>query len=202
MCVFNVELNVTPTRKWNHFFIQKIPYYFSILTLLKSVFVEWSFTKVNILSNLFQSNFAEAFKAFTVHPIWDLNTFEGKKVCFKNIVLPLLPRMIYGLYYNTPLFSNCQNSGLFRAFSHFIPHRLGVESASQTDSRKLRVTIIRRLTKFRRILNLGTLVEVLEKTGKFEVTVAEFSHSMPFKKQLQIVRNTDILVGIHGAGTF
>jgi protein O-GlcNAc transferase len=129
-----------------------------------------------------------------------LTTFEGKKVCFRNIVLPLLPRMIYGLYYNTPLFSNCQNSGLFRAFSQFIPYRLGVESPIHTDSRKLQVTIIRRMTKFRRILNLGTLIDELEKTGKFEVTVAEFSHSMSFKKQLQIVRNTDILVGIHGAG--
>jgi EGF domain-specific O-GlcNAc transferase len=131
-----------------------------------------------------------------------LTTFEGKKVCFKNLVLPLLPRMIFGLYYNTPLFSNCRNSGLFRAFSQFLPHRLGVESSRETDSSKVRVTVIKRLTKFRRILNLGTLVDALESTGKFEVTVAEFSHGMPFKKQLEVVRQTDVLVGMHGAGGF
>lgn len=108
--------------------------------------------------------------------------------------------MIYGLYYNTPLFSNCQNSGLFRAFSMFIPHRLGIQSPDYTDSIRVRVTVIKRLTKYRRILNLNSLVEALEKTGKFEVTVAEFSHSMSFKKQLQIVRNTDVLIGMHGAG--
>jgi protein O-GlcNAc transferase len=62
------------------------------------------------------------------------------------------------------------------------------------------VTLIKRLTKYRRILNLGTLVEALESTGQFEVTVAEFSHGMSFLKQLQIVRNTDVLIGIHGAG--
>lgn len=31
--------------------------------------------------------------------------FRGKTVCFKNVVFPLLPRMIFGLYYNTPLVS-------------------------------------------------------------------------------------------------
>ena len=108
--------------------------------------------------------------------------------------------MIYGLYYNTPLFSNCQNSGLFRAFSQFLPHRLGIQSSDYTDSIRVRVTVIKRLTKYRRIVNLDSLVEALEKTGKFEVTVAEFSHSMSFKKQLQIVRKTDVLIGMHGAG--
>jgi len=82
----------------------------------------------------------------------------------------------------------------------FISHRLGIQSPDYTDSIRVRVTVIKRLTKYRRILNLNSLVEALEKTGKFEVTVAEFSHSMSFKKQLQIVRNTDVLIGMHGAG--
>jgi hypothetical protein len=49
-----------------------------------------------------------------------------------------------------------------------------------------RVTLIKRLTKFRRILNLGTLVEALESNGGFEVTVAEFSHTMSFRQQLEV----------------
>lgn len=57
--------------------------------------------------------------------------------------------MIFGLYYNTPLFSNCRNSGLFRAFAQFVPHRLGIESSKETESNKVRVTIIKRLTKYR-----------------------------------------------------
>ncbi|XP_022820603.1 EGF domain-specific O-linked N-acetylglucosamine transferase [Spodoptera litura] len=51
----------------------------------------------------YESAFKETFKAFTDNPIWDLKTFRGKVVCFKNVVLPLLPRMIFGLFYNTPL---------------------------------------------------------------------------------------------------
>ena len=63
-------------------------------------------TDVHILiweSYTYHSNFASTWNAFTRHPIWDLNTFKGKTVCFKNIVFPLLPRMIFGLYYNTPV---------------------------------------------------------------------------------------------------
>lgn len=51
----------------------------------------------------YESAFSETFQAFTTHPIWNLNTFKGQVVCFNNILLPLLPRMIFGLYYNTPL---------------------------------------------------------------------------------------------------
>lgn len=51
----------------------------------------------------YESAFSETFQAFTMHPVWNLNTFRGQVVCFNNIVLPLLPRMIFGLYYNTPL---------------------------------------------------------------------------------------------------
>lgn len=51
----------------------------------------------------YESAFSETFQTFTIHPIWNLNNFKGKTVCFDNIVLPLLPRMIFGLFYNTPL---------------------------------------------------------------------------------------------------
>lgn len=53
----------------------------------------------------YASPFGETFKAFTENPLMDLNTFKGKVVCFKNLVLPLLPRMIFGLFYNTPIVS-------------------------------------------------------------------------------------------------
>lgn len=65
-------------------------------------------TDVNILiweSYTYSSSFSKTFEAFTENPLWDLNTFRGQVVCFKNLVMPLLPRMIFGLYYNTPIVS-------------------------------------------------------------------------------------------------
>jgi protein O-GlcNAc transferase len=149
----------------------------------------------------YRSAFSSVFKAFTDHPLWNLNTFAGKRVCFKNAVLPLLPRMLYGLFYNTPLTPNdCSGSGLFKAFSDFIPSRMGISEPVQTDSKKIKVTILARLTRTRKILNLGTLHKALIDHGGFDVTIAQFSHTYPYEQQMEIIRNTDILVGIHGAG--
>ena len=108
--------------------------------------------------------------------------------------------MLFGLYYNTPLTqSQCQNSRLFESFSKFILNRLQIEI--QPKTKKLRVTIITRQTKHRRILNLAKLHKaLLDHSEDYEVIIAPFSHNFPFKKQLEIVANTDILVGIHGAG--
>lgn len=53
----------------------------------------------------YSSSFAEIWKAFSMNSILTLRNFIGKTVCFKNVVFPLLPRMIFGLYYNTPLVS-------------------------------------------------------------------------------------------------
>lgn len=63
-------------------------------------------TDVNIMiweTYTYGSPFEDTFKAFTKNPVLDLKTYQGKTVCFKNVVLPLLPRMIFGLYYNTPI---------------------------------------------------------------------------------------------------
>lgn len=51
----------------------------------------------------YRSAFQDTFEAFTRNPLWDLKTFRGETVCFRNLVFPLLPRMIFGLFYNTPL---------------------------------------------------------------------------------------------------
>lgn len=53
----------------------------------------------------YESSFAVAFKAFTQNPVISIRQLNGKTVCFKKLILPLLPRMIFGLYYNTPIVS-------------------------------------------------------------------------------------------------
>lgn len=76
---------------------------------LNSTYSEMFSTDVQILiweTYKYESSFKDTFKAFTKHPIWDLYTFRNKNantVCFRNVIFPLLPRMIFGLFYNTPL---------------------------------------------------------------------------------------------------
>jgi len=162
----------------------------------------WSVKKqVLLLENIpYSSSFHPTWSAFTSLPLMDLNIVAGKKVCVKEAMFPLLPRMLYGLFYNTPLVSDCYNSGLFKSFSEFVLHRLKIPQYGLLSDQRLRVTIISRDTKHRRVNNEGELVKTLDQTGLYRVTLARFSPLVPFPSQLTITHNTDILVGMHGAG--
>ena len=153
----------------------------------------------------YHSNFGGAFRAFTKFPLLDLRSFGSARVCFRRLVMPLPPRMFFGLYYNTPLVPGCSNSGLFTAFSEFMMHRLGIapdeKNPETTDSSKVRVTFLSRATKHRRILNEDELIKALESTGRYRLLVARFTHGTDFLHQLRVIRRqTDILVGMHGSG--
>lgn len=147
----------------------------------------------------YRSAFQDTFEAFTRNPLWDLKTFRGKTVCFKNLVLPLLPRMIFGLYYNTPLIYGCEKSGLFKAFGDHVLHRLRIPHHERKNQR-VRVTLLSRDTHYRRILNEDELVKALKENPEYKVRKAVYNKKVPFKKQLEITRNSDIFIGIHGAG--
>nr|KAF6474038.1 EGF domain specific O-linked N-acetylglucosamine transferase [Rousettus aegyptiacus] len=96
--------------------------------------------------------FSDTWKAFTDYEVIHLKTYDSKRVCFKEAIFSLLPRMRYGLFYNTPLISGCQNTGLFRAFSQHVLHRLNITQEGPKDG-KIRVTILARSTEYRKILN-------------------------------------------------
>ena len=74
----------------------------------------------------YRSNFGAAWKAFTNRPLLNLDQFRGKTVCFEHVIFPLLPRMVYGLYYNMPLIQGCKRSGLFHAFNRHLLNGLGI----------------------------------------------------------------------------
>lgn len=154
------------------------------------------------------SNFAPSWKAFTSQPLLDLSEYKGKRVCFNDLVFSLLPRMIFGMYYNMPLISGCSGSGVFHSFSQHMKYKLDIKDEfnyttdnNESFSKQIRVTLISRATKFRRILNEYELVEALKKkSANYQVNVVDFGHHKPFLEQMHIIANTDILIGMHGAG--
>ncbi|XP_076180397.1 EGF-domain O-GlcNAc transferase isoform X2 [Ptiloglossa arizonensis] len=147
----------------------------------------------------YRSAFQDTFEAFSRNPLWDLKTFRGEIVCFKNLVFPLLPRMIFGLYYNTPLIYGCEKSGLFKAFGDHVLHRLHIPLHERKNQR-IRVTLLSRDTQYRKILNEDELVKALKENTEYRVKKVVYNKKISFKKQLEITRNSDILIGIHGAG--
>ena len=115
------------------------------------------------------SNFGVTWSAFTTKPTpWNLRTFQGKRVCFREVVFPLLPRMIFGLYYNTPVVWGCKESGLFHAFSKFILHRLKVPKRAVKIGEEpvIKITLLSRNTQFRRILNEKELIDKLKSSPR------------------------------------
>jgi len=157
--------------------------------------------QVLVLDNTrYLSPLAPVWAAFTSQPLLNLESMAGKAVCFRQAVFPLLPRMLWGLFYNTPLVPGCSHSQLFTDFSAFLLHRLSA-TALPSPPPLLRVTFLsREQGGYRRILNEAELVSTLEASGMYRVRLARFHHSVPFRSQLEIVANTDILVGVHGAG--
>uniref|UniRef100_A0A8C4UTP3 EGF domain specific O-linked N-acetylglucosamine transferase n=1 Tax=Falco tinnunculus TaxID=100819 RepID=A0A8C4UTP3_FALTI len=119
--------------------------------------------------------FSETWKAFTDYEIIHLKTFDSKRVCFKEAVFSLLPRMRYGLFYNTPLISGCHGTGLFRAFSQHVLHRLNITQDGPKDG-KIRVTILARSTDYRKILNQNELVNALKTVSTLEVRVVDYKY--------------------------
>nr|XP_042130520.1 EGF domain-specific O-linked N-acetylglucosamine transferase [Peromyscus maniculatus bairdii] len=144
--------------------------------------------------------FSDTWKAFTDYDVIHLKAYDSKKVCFKEAVFSLLPRMRYGLFYNTPLISGCQNTGLFKAFSEHVLHRLNITQEGPKDG-KVRVTVLARSTEYRKILNQNELVNALKTVSTFEVQIVDYKYrELAFLDQLRITHNTDIFIGMHGAG--
>ncbi|KAM6981152.1 EGF domain-specific O-linked N-acetylglucosamine transferase [Aplochiton taeniatus] len=144
--------------------------------------------------------FSETWRAFSDHDVIHLKTFDSKIVCFNDAFFSLLPRMRYGLFYNTPLISECHTEGMFRAFSQHVLHRLKIPQEGHTEGR-LRVTLLARSTEYRRILNQLELIQALKTVPSLEVRVVDYKYkSVPFLEQLRITHNSDLFIGMHGAG--
>uniref|UniRef100_A0A8C3YL64 EGF domain-specific O-linked N-acetylglucosamine transferase n=1 Tax=Catagonus wagneri TaxID=51154 RepID=A0A8C3YL64_9CETA len=69
-----------------------------------------------------------------------------------------------------------------------------------TDGR-IRVTILARSTEYRKILNQNELVNALKTVSTFEVRIVDYKYKeLGFLDQLRITHNTDVFIGMHGAG--
>ncbi|KAI1732667.1 EGF domain-specific O-linked N-acetylglucosamine transferase [Ditylenchus destructor] len=159
--------------------------------------------------------FGATWKVFSIHKPHELVHFDGKKVCFRNVMLPLLARQLRGLYYNMPLVDGCHRSGLFHAFSHHVLHRLGINqemapkvqetnesTKSIIETPAIRVTLLDRKTPHRKIANVDELVNALRGLPGVIANVVNYDPraGLTFLDQLKITHNSDIFIGMHGSG--
>lgn len=144
--------------------------------------------------------FGEIFNAFTEHKIIQLKEFNLKRVCIKDAVFPLLPRMIRGMYFNMVVIPGCYGSSLFKAFSAHLVHRLHIPQEGPLKE-KVRITFLARNTTYRKITNQERLVSVLKTVKEYDVRFVRYEfREMPFLEQVKISHNSDVFIGMHGAG--
>lgn len=153
-----------------------------------------------------RSQYNKMWSVFSRNKPISIDHYNGKRVCFKKFIFTLMPRMIDGLYYNTPLVPGCSKTGLFDAFNKHVLHKLNIKQEydlglhNQSDNKLVRVTMLSRSTPHRRVLNEKQLEQALSnKSSDFRVQLVDYE-KMNFDDQLRITQNTDILVGLHGAG--
>jgi hypothetical protein len=115
----------------------------------------------------------------------------------ENIIVPL-PGATNPLWTGDWEVHACEQSDLLRAFSHRVLDFYKV-NASEPHSGDLILTFINRKGS-RQLIGVGAYLEELqERYPDVKVQTIDFA-ALPFGEQIRIIRETDILVGVHGAG--
>ena len=70
----------------------------------------------------------------------------------------------------------------------------------ERENSQIKITLLSRETSFRNILNEKDLINSLSQNKSYNVKKTVFNKNMRFSSQLEIIKNTDILIGMHGAG--
>ncbi|CAK8675539.1 unnamed protein product [Clavelina lepadiformis] len=156
--------------------------------------------------------FGSSWKAFTDYDHVSMREYQGKRLCIPDATFAFLPRMAFGLFYSTPLEERCRGTGLFRAFTEHFLYRMGIvdefnvpTSLPSSSPPRIKVTFLDRGASdrykvFRRALNQDELIAAMEEIPDFDVQLVKYDRRMSFEDQLSVTRNTDIFIGMHGAG--
>ena len=161
------------------------------------------------------SGWYELYDAFTTRPVRPLGFWAGRSVCFENVVFAVNPRSSGTFFYNMDVpgrAERCRSGpdGFVRAFAERTrarvlartPHRPGPDDP-------VRVKVMSRsagtgtTSGTRHVTNEDALIAALRRrVPGIEVEVVNFDWNgrPPIAGQLALMADTDVLVGMHGAG--
>lgn len=154
-------------------------------------------TQVVILDERGDGPYFDLWSIFAKRPTLRLKDLP-ETTTFENIIVPLAGG-------SNPFWQgdwdihSCEESALLRTFARRVLdfYDLGVQQPRQGED--ITVTFINR-TEGRRIIDqekyLGKVQSEFEHVKVHSIDFA----AIPFRKQLEIIRDTDVLVGVHGAG--
>lgn len=117
---------------------------------------------------------------------------------FENIIVPLAGG-------SNPFWQgdweihSCEDSALLRTFARRVLDFYGLGAHQPRQSEEIVVTFINR-TEGRRIIDQEKYLDKVQSTFEHVKLQSIDFAAISFRKQLEIIRDTDVLVGVHGAG--
>lgn len=163
--------------------------------------------RVVILDTLQDGPYFSSWKAFSDNVI-RLN----EEVCFEKAVYSI-PGGSNFIWKDVWVPNNCYHSSVLKSYIRFmLKHYNLLEQKRREKESPIRITFsVRKFkpgaTPGRRIMNEDELVNILKNEIKTptrkpvptNIVVIDFG-TIPFEKQIELMRNTDIYIGMHGAG--
>jgi protein O-GlcNAc transferase len=154
-------------------------------------------SQVLILDEAPEGPYFELWNLLAKRPVQRLGSLPPG--CLTNVVIPL-PGASNPLWQGDWIPGDCKDSKTLSVFVNRILNLLSL-TKDRDPSAPLTVTFIDRKGS-RRLLNQESLFSTLRNTyssENFALNIVDFA-SIPLREQISIVRNTDVLVGVHGAG--
>ncbi|EER45027.1 DUF563 domain-containing protein [Histoplasma capsulatum H143] len=161
---------------------------------------EFANTQVIILDDLLDGPYFDLWKLFAKQPTIRLKDISASAdINLDNIIVPLPGGgSPFWQSHWEPL--DCEQSELLQTFSKRVLNFYNIrDDARPVGKSPLVLTFIDRKEK-RRLINQDQYIERLKaKFPAVEVNVVDLA-ALPFREQIKLVRHTDILTGVHGAG--
>jgi hypothetical protein len=137
------------------------------------------------------------------HPVIRHTHYQRRKVLFKHLIFHLeSPAGLIFPKVSRPDPMRCYRESLFEAYRRFVLHSFGLLHVPPPVIPSVTLTLRHRSEhkNVGRVMgNEKEVVEILRKGNMIDLKVSDFA-SIPFSEQLKQVRNTNVLIGVHGAG--
>ena len=156
-------------------------------------------SQVVILDDLLDGPYFDLWTLFAHQaPIRLQDVSDATRINLENIIIPL-PGAANPFWQGDWEALPCDRSELLQTFARRVLEFYKVDGDLGPENRPLVLTFIDRTTK-RRLIDQGLYIERLRaRFPTVDIQVVDFA-AMTFPEQLKIVRHTDILAGVHGAG--
>ncbi|OAX78660.1 hypothetical protein ACJ72_07031 [Emergomyces africanus] len=155
--------------------------------------------QVIILDDLLDGSYFDLWKLFAKQPTIRLKDISASaQINLDNIIVPL-PGAANPLWQNHWQPLECEQSELLQTFAKRVLNFYNIRDDTLPGDRPLVLTFIDR-KETRRLINQERYIERLKANfPSLDVNLVDMA-VLPFSEQIQLVRRSDILAGVHGAG--